>query len=139
MRFLWIVALAVLGCAASAAEYNSTASSEEATPEVVQVVEGQVEAYNRGDVEEFLSYYAEDARLYKFPDEMTRSGTEELREVYTATFAEPDLHAEITNRIVQGSFVIDHERVTGSSGPPVTAVAIYQVVDGKIQNVWFIH
>jgi len=35
--------------------------------------------------------------------------------------------------------VIDHEEVTGMpDGRTVRAVAIYEVRDGKIRNVWFI-
>lgn len=138
MRILWVASLFMLSCAASTAGNSDTAQGEKMTPEVVQVVEAQVEAYNRGELEDFASYYAEDVKLYEFPDEVTTSGIEDLRTVYGPLFArEPDLHARITKRIIQGNFVIDHEHVTGSWGS-ATAVAIYEVVDRKIQNVWFI-
>ena len=42
-------------------------------------------------------------------------------------------------RIVLGRFVIDQERATGlPGGRMLDAVAIYEVIDGKIANVWFI-
>jgi predicted SnoaL-like aldol condensation-catalyzing enzyme len=48
------------------------------------------------------------------------------------------LHASITNRITQGNYVIAQEVVTGSPGAKeFTAVAIYEVKDGQIVNVWF--
>jgi hypothetical protein len=113
-------------------------SKEESSP--LQVVQAQVDAYNRGDIDAFLNTYAPDANLYNFPDELLSSGLVSLREVYAKLFEKaPQLHASITNRITQGNYVIDQEVVTGFPGAKeLTAVAIYEVKDGKIVNVWFL-
>ena len=104
------------------------------------VVQAQLVAYNRRDVDAFVDSYAEDVRIYDHPDRLRISGRARLREEYAGFFAEtPDLHAAVPNRIVQGEYVIDHETVTGlPNGASIQAVAIYQVRDGKIQNVWFL-
>ena len=99
-----------------------------------------VEAYNRRDLDAFMATYAPDLALYAHPDRPLTSGQEQARREYGTMFENvPNLHVEIANRIVQGSFVIDHEVVTGlPDGKEVRAVAIYEVREGKIQNVWFI-
>jgi hypothetical protein len=113
-------------------------SEGESSP--LQVVQAQVDAYNRGDIDAFLNTYAPDANLYNFPDELFSSGLASMREGYAKLFEKaPHLHASITNRITQGNYVIDQEVVTGIPGTKeLTAVAIYEVKDGKIVNVWFL-
>jgi hypothetical protein len=105
-----------------------------------QVVQIQLEAYNHRDVDAFLNTYASDAKLYDHPDKLWASGLEQMRQVYSRLFKEaPNLHAKVSNRIVQGEFVIDQELVTGlPDNQKITAVAIYQVKGGKIANVWFV-
>lgn len=137
--FLFVGAL--LWACAPAVQPPSVSRSTTATPSVEeQVVQAQVEAYNRRDLEGFLATYAPDARLYTHPDQLRRSGVDQMRQAYGRLFASsPQLHARITQRIVQGNYVIDHEHVTGlPNGAENSAVAIYEVRNGKIQNVWFI-
>ena len=53
-------------------------------------------------------------------------------------FARSPRTCVIRNRIVQDDIVIDHERVTlATDGRVIDAIAIYQVRDGLIANVWF--
>lgn len=110
------------------------------TSNAEQVVQAQLDAYNRRDIDAFMATYAPDLKLYAHPDRLTASGQEQVREQYARLFANtPGLHAEVANRIVQGSFVIDQEVVTGlPGGGEIRAVAIYEVRDGLIQNVWFV-
>ena len=100
----------------------------------------QLEAYNRRDLEGFLATYSPDIRIYAHPDRLMSSGLEAMREHYGEAFAaNPNGRARIASRIVQGNYVIDHEHVTGlAAGNEVRVVAVYEVRDGKIQNVWFI-
>jgi hypothetical protein len=113
-------------------------SKEESSP--LQVVQAQVDAYNRGDIDAFLNTYAPEVNLYNFPDERRSSGLASMRQIYAKLFEKsPQLHASITNRITQGNYVIDQEVVTGIPGTKeLTVVAIYEVKDGKIVNVWFL-
>jgi imidazolonepropionase-like amidohydrolase len=105
-----------------------------------QIVQVQLEAYNRGDLEAFVSTYGPDVRMYNHPDKLTTSGLDAVRATYGKLFASaPGLKATVTSRIVQGNFVIDHEHVTGlDRDGELRAVAIYEVRDGKIRNVWFL-
>jgi hypothetical protein len=84
--------------------------------------------------------FAPDARLYQFPDTLLLEGHDALRRAYGKLFSEASaLHAGVTHRTVQGRFVIDREITTGMPGKgPVTGVAIYEVVDGRVSRVWFV-
>lgn len=101
------------------------------------LVDAQLAAYNRRDVEGFLGYYSDDARLFSHPDQLTESGKDQLRARYTRSFGEPDVRAVIVKRMVFDRFVIDHERITGRPGGTREAVAVYEIRDGKIVAVTF--
>ncbi len=105
------------------------------------VVRRQLDAYNARDIEAFLATYAADARLFEHPATLLAAGTAQLRERYTARFQESNLHAVIAGRIVMGSVVIDHEKITRTfpEGTGTSeAVVIYEVQAGRIAQVWLI-
>lgn len=108
----------------------------DANPE--QVVQAQLEAYNRHDLEAFLNTYSPEIKLYDFPDKESASGLEAMRERYGKLFKrDPNLKVRIVTRIVQGDRVIDHEEVNLGSRQ-FRVVAIYQVKGDKITAVWFL-
>jgi hypothetical protein len=103
-----------------------------------KLVQEQVEAYNRHDVESFLKTYAPEITLYAFPDRELRKGLDSMRTTYSKLFADhPELKVKIAKRIVQGEYVIDHEQVM-MKDRETTAVAIYRVQGGKITEVRFL-
>lgn len=108
-------------------------------PNPAWVVDRQVDAYNARDLELFLSFYAPDARLFRLQTgQDVAAGTEAIRQVYGELFtASPTLRCDVMAREISGPLVVDHELVQGlRGGPPVRAVAIYEVKDGRIQRVW---
>lgn len=101
----------------------------------------QLDAYNAQDIEAFLEVYAEDVEVRTFPsNELTYKGIDKMRERYSNLFEQnPNQHAALLSRLVKGSIVIDHEYVTGrTNGMETHAIAMYEVSDGKIINVWFV-
>ncbi len=123
--------LALLICAGSGQEARND------SPEAI--VQKQVEAYNRHDLDAFLATYSPDIKLYDFPGKETLSGLEAMRKSYGKLFAaNPDLKANILTRIVQGDTVIDQEEVTAKGRRLILGVAIYRVKEGKIASVWFV-
>ena len=110
-------------------------------PSPETVVQRQVEAYNARDIEAFLSFYADDVVIRHLPGgEIAWDSKDAMRPRYSKRFAEnPELFCTITQRIVHGDWVVDHELVTGvKERPRVRAVATYEVKNGLIQNVWFL-
>jgi hypothetical protein len=127
--------------ASAIADDATTAATlgQNASPEAI--VDAQLAAYNRRDLEGFLSFYAEDAVLANHPNQVTQTGKAEMRTRYQLRFSNPNLHAEIIKRVTFGRFVIDHERVVAA--PPaegtLEAVAVYEIKDGKIIRVTFLN
>lgn len=105
------------------------------------VVQRQVEAYNRRDLDAFVAAYHDEVRIFRLPSATpSLTGKTALREFYARErFNLPALHAEIRNRIVLGNKVIDHEHVTGVGERPIEVVAAYEVQDGLITSVWFLY
>jgi hypothetical protein len=101
------------------------------------VVQRQLDAYNARDIDALLATYAPDARQYEHPGKLLATGAAEMRARMAVRFQEPNLHARLLQRIVMGNIVIDHEEVTRTfpeGTGRVDMVAIYEVVDGKIQS-----
>ncbi len=107
------------------------------TPEAP--VQRQLDAYNAHDLDRFLAEYAEDVQVFRPPArEPMLVGRQAMREHYGRNrFTLPDLHARLVNRIVSGNFVVDHEDITGLPQGRLSAVAVCEVVDGRIRTVWF--
>lgn len=111
---------------------NGSASDPE------NIVQKQLDAYNERDIDAFMATYSDDVKLYNFPKNLTTDGNLEMQEGYTEFFTStPDLQCEIKSRIVIGNKVIDEEQVT-ANGKTFSAVAIYEVENGKIAKVTFL-
>ena len=104
------------------------------------VVQRQLNAYNMGDIDAFMETYHKDIKIYNFPDQLLFNDWDAMRSLYAKQFTDnPRLHCEIVNRIVEGSKVIDQEKVTGlKDGGTIRATAIYTVDKGKIIEVRFL-
>ena len=109
-------------------------------PIASQLAQAQLEAYNNGNLEEFVKPYSEDVEIYLFPNQSYGKGKEWMRENYGKLFNNsPNLHCELVNRIILGDTVIDHEKVSGMQGiETFEAVAIYKIENNQIRKVYFI-
>jgi imidazolonepropionase-like amidohydrolase len=107
------------------------------TPELL--AQQQLNAYNARNIDAFLAPYSDSVEIYDFPHKLMAKGKENMRTMYTGMFQQvKELHCQLVNRIVQGNTVIDHENVTGFGPKPVKAIAVYTIVNNKIQQVHFI-
>ncbi len=112
--------------------------SEQVISDAETVVQQQLDAYNARDIDAFMETYAENIQLFNFPNQLIAQGKGPMEAQYKGFFeSTPDLHCEIKNRIVIGNKVIDEEYVT-VNGTQISAVAIYEVENGKIVKVTFL-
>ena len=104
------------------------------------VVEGQFEAYNAQDLDAFCGFYDDRAEIADFNGAVTASGIAAVRARHAKLFADfPQNQAELRARIVLGSRIIDHERVSRTPGGDTFEVAaIYTIADAKIVRVDFV-
>ncbi len=106
------------------------------TPE--QVVQRQVNAYNARDIDAFMDTYADDIKIYNFPDQLSVDSKEKMRKRFESMFERvPNLYCEIKNRIVLDNKVVDREYVRFNEKYS-NVIAIYEVNNGKISKVTFL-
>ena len=105
----------------------------------VDPVQRQLDAYNAHDLARFVAEYTDDVQVFRPPSpEPVLSGKAAFSAHYAKhRFTLSNLHADVVNRMVAGDTVVDHERVTGIADGVVDAIAVYKVVDGRIDKVWF--
>jgi hypothetical protein len=115
---------------------NSKNEIKKLSPEAL--AQGQLNAYNKHDINTFCTFFAEDVRVYDaLTKQMLFQGMDAFRARYTKSFANPKLHCTLVNRIVHDNIVIDQEFVVGLGEDVVRAVAIYHVGEGCIKEVHF--
>lgn len=108
---------------------------------MIYLCQGQLDAYNKGDINEFAKYYHPDVKAFRLANqEQILEGLDELKSIYRKRFSEnPDLFCELKSRVVLESSVLDEEWVTGVTGAskPSHVVAIYRFKDDLIHSIWF--
>lgn len=104
-----------------------------------EIVQKQLDTYNARDIEGFMSVMSQDVTLINHADQkIIAEGIEEVHGIYTNLFQKsPKLHSQLTNRIVMGNKVIDHESITGRMGSDevIELVVIYEVAKDKIFKI----
>ncbi len=131
MRSIYILILTTL-------MVNNPATAQQLQP--TDIAQGQLDAYNKQDLDSFLSWYSEDVEIYNFPNELIYKGKEEMRKRYSEAWKQnPNQKAKVTERISVGNTVMDKEHVTGrTNGIEVNVIAIYKIENGKIKQVFFV-
>jgi hypothetical protein len=99
-----------------------------------EIVERQIDAFNRRSLDDFMACFADSARLV-LDGEVAASGREALREVYGPQFAGAAVRATVLSRITQAEWVVDRERADGPDGSAMTVLALYRTRDGLIDRV----
>jgi putative hydrolase of HD superfamily len=114
---------------------------DNASIRAAQVVQEQLDAYNRRDLIAFLHYYAPDCRIEDGRGEILFDGHSAIAARYRDMFAHaPQLHAEVAERLVTGPYVVDQEHVTGlpsrdGGERDLDAIVIYRIEDSLIRHV----
>lgn len=106
----------------------------------LEVVQQQLDAYNKQDIKAFAAVFAENVLVYnKIGDTKPAiQGRMAVEKRYGELFIKyPKNYSTLIGRIVEGDYVIDHEVVTGRD-QLVRIVAIYEVKNGQISQCWFI-
>jgi hypothetical protein len=110
------------------------------TSSPVLVVQTQLDAYNRKDIDALMLTYAPDAEQFTLHGERIAKGHEQLRSRFLLRFEEPDLHARLLSRVVVGNIVTDSELITRNFAEGLGVIemlCVYEVVDGYIQRASF--
>jgi hypothetical protein len=108
----------------------------------IEVVQAQLEAYNRRDLDAFCAQFTDDATVFDLgvPAPIF-IGKNAIRERYRDLFARsPTLHCTIVQRMALGRAVVDLENITGRNGAPdpFEVMAIYEINEGLIARLHFV-
>jgi hypothetical protein len=112
------------------------------SPKPVDVVQRQLEAYNRRDLDAFCAQFSEDALVFDLGvPAPVFVGNRAIRDRYRDLFARsPTLHCTVVTRSALGRVVVDLEHIIGRNGAPdpFEVMAIYEVKDGLIFRLHFV-
>lgn len=103
----------------------------------LEVVNQRMAFYNQHNFSEFIKLYADDVKVYTYPDKLLGTGTANITSIFKPKFAERSIQVEIVSQMHNGKFVINHEIVTEKGGD-TKYVSIYEVRDGLIRSVKFV-
>ena len=103
----------------------------------IEVVDARMRAYNDHDLESFLKVYADDAKIYTYPDNELTSGKAGLQSIFESLFKEGLVKVTIHSQIKKDSYVINHETVDYGH-EKIEYVSIYEVRNGLITSVRFV-
>jgi hypothetical protein len=115
--------------------WKGTAQNTNPTP--LEIVNKRMKLYNEHNLTEFIKLYAEDVRIYTYPEKLLNQGAENIASIFKPKFKEKSISVEIVSQMYNGSHVINHEIVT-EKGKQTKYISIYEVRNGKIQSVRFV-
>lgn len=106
----------------------------------LEIVQGQLDAYNAQDLDAHVACFADDVVIADFNGAVSLTGRVAYKERYAKMFGDfPQNKVELVNRMVLGGTVMDHERVRRTpDSEPFDVIAIYSIVGDKIARVDFV-
>lgn len=103
----------------------------------LEVVNKRMDLYNRHDFDEFIKLYADDVKIYTYPEKLLGTGTDNITSIFKPKFSDKSIQVVIISQMNNGDHVINHEIVT-EDGVDTKYVSIYEVEDGLIRSVKFV-
>ncbi len=108
-----------------------------------KLVNDQLEAYNKMDIDAFLKPFSDSVRIYDDLSKYNVSDKLAMQTNYDRWFQRVDsLNCKIINRIVAGNTIVDYEEVLfkliDEDFQTLKAIAIYKISDNKIAEVYFL-
>jgi hypothetical protein len=102
------------------------------------IVDRQMAAYNRHDVNGLLAGFDDSSGLFLFGEPGVLRTRAAMRSTFAPMFQTyPNVHTETSRRIIVGPFVVDQEQLTGiANGRPTAALAVYEVRNEHLVNYW---
>ena len=107
---------------------------------IEEIVDGQLDAYNKGDYAAFATYYSEDVISYDLETcrpNPQMSGASFFAHYKKKLIDNPKIHCRVIQRIVHGNLVIDKEIISNCRGRDYEDLVIYEVDNEKISKMWF--
>ncbi len=107
------------------------------------VVQANIDAYNAHDLDAYLATFTPAATFGSLGGRILLDSRDAMKGFYRQFFdARPTVHCEVKQRTVMGPFVIDLQSISSpdvaeTGQPPMEAMVISEVRDGRITKVWY--
>ncbi|MBA2729010.1 MAG: hypothetical protein H0U49_12670 [Parachlamydiaceae bacterium] len=114
--------------------------NKEIEAETLEVVNRQLDAYNKRDYESFASCYCSDIISFDLNTSeqiLEMSGSNFFKHYSNKLQENPKIHCKVIERITCGNLVIDKELISNFQGANHDEVVIYQVEEQLISKMWF--
>jgi hypothetical protein len=106
------------------------------TPE--SVVQASIDAYNAHDVNAYIALFTPAATFGQLGGRILLDSRDAMQGYHQQLFAaRPTIRCTILERAVMGAFVIDHQQIAGADQPPMQAMVLSEVREGRIVKVWY--
>tara|TARA_B100000497_G_C7649668_1_gene390778 strand:+ start:923 stop:1318 length:396 start_codon:yes stop_codon:yes gene_type:complete len=105
-----------------------------------KIVQHYMDAYNRRDVDDFLSFMHPDFESSLFDERRTLCmGLKDARTLYSNRFKEnPDLFVTTLGRIANDNIVVDNQLIEHfDGGKTIRAISIFELEDGLVRRASF--
>lgn len=108
----------------------------EESPKIV--VKKQNEAFNKGDLENFISCYSENVVVINYPNDTLYKGNSNLKTNYRKFFSKNNKSkVKVINRISNRNIVIEEQLIT-IDGKEHHQATLYEIKNGKIDKMYLI-
>jgi hypothetical protein len=110
------------------------------TASLEEIIDGQLDAYNRGDYELFSSYY--DSNIISYDLTTCQPNPKMSGSLFFAHYKQkfmenPKLFCRVTARTCHANWIIDKELISDYRDSDHVELVIYQIDDGLITKMWF--
>ncbi len=102
------------------------------------VVQASIDAYNAHDVDAYVALFTPAATFGQLGGRILLDSREAMKGYHEHLFtARPTVRCEVKQHAVMGPFVIDLQQISGEGQPPMEAMVLSEVRDGRIVKVWY--
>jgi hypothetical protein len=129
-----VLIASLCGCAALPQNPATLDAEMEPPSAAVELVTRRIASYNAHDIESLLATYAQDVRIYVYPERFLGQGRERLRRIFGPQFARGDGHIVVRGQSALEDKVVSVEDVTIAAASERN-IAIYTVRHGLITEV----
>ncbi len=107
---------------------------------LLEIVDGQLDAYNRGDFDLFSSYYHPNIITYDLTT--CQPNPKMCGSLFFAHYKKkfienPKLFCCVTERVCHANLVIDKEQISDYRDSKHVELVVYQIDNGLITKMWF--
>ncbi len=103
----------------------------------LEIVNKRMDLYNQHNFEDFIKLYADDVKIYTYPDKLLGTGTENITSIFKPKFASKSIQVKIVSQMNNGNHVINHE-IVKENEIETKYISIYEIRNGLIASIRFV-